>query len=67
MPFSLRRSRLILALSVAVVVGLGALGLHVEDHLQPTSLDVPGTQSAQAGATLHRYFGDSAPFAILLQ
>jgi RND superfamily putative drug exporter len=67
LPFSLRRPYFLLGAALVAVVALGALGLHVEDHLQPTSLDVPGTPSSHAGETLQRYFGDSAPFAILLQ
>ena len=64
---SLRRPRLVLGLSLVAVIVLGVLGLHVESKLKPTSLDVPGTASSQAGDALHRYFGDSAPFAILLR
>ena len=67
LPFSLRRPRSVLALSLVVVVVLGVLGLHVEHSLKPTSLEVPGTESSSAEQTLHRYFGDSAPFAILLR
>jgi len=51
---------------VAIVV-LGVLGLHVEERLRPTTLSVPGTPSARAAELLGRQFGDSAPFAVLLQ
>lgn len=67
LPLSLRRPRLVLGLSLIAVVTLGALGLHVESKLKPTSLDVAGTDSSRAGHALHRYFGDSAPFVILLR
>jgi RND superfamily putative drug exporter len=67
LPFSLRRPRLVLGLGLIGILALGVLGLNVEGRLKPTSLQVPGTKSAEAGATLHRYFGDSAPFAILLR
>jgi RND superfamily putative drug exporter len=67
LPFSLRRPRFVLALSFVLIVFLGIVGLQVEDSLEPTSLDVPGTESSRAGDDLDRYFGDSAPFAILLQ
>ncbi|HEY5051899.1 MAG TPA: MMPL family transporter [Solirubrobacterales bacterium] len=56
-----------LAISVVLICLLGAVGFHVENSLKPTSLNVAGTESSRAGASLHRYFGDSAPFAILLQ
>jgi uncharacterized membrane protein YdfJ with MMPL/SSD domain len=46
---------------------LGLLGLGVEQRLQPTSLNVRGSESAPANQLLERHFGDSAPFAILLQ
>jgi len=49
------------------IVALGIVGRGVEDQLRPTSLSVPGTDSGRAGDLVHRYFGDSAPFAILLQ
>ena len=67
MPLSLRRPRAVLATALAVIVVLAVLGQGVEDELRPTSLSVPGTESGRAGALVHRYFGDSAPFAILLQ
>ena len=35
--------------------------------LNPSSLDVPGTDANRANKILRQYFGDSAPFAILLQ
>jgi len=67
LPLSLRRPRAVLATALAVIVVLAVLGQGVEDELRPTSLSVPGTESGRAGALVHRYFGDSAPFAILLQ
>jgi putative drug exporter of the RND superfamily len=67
MPLSLRRPRWVLGISLVLICVLGAVGLHVENSLKPTSLDVSGTESSRAGASLNRYFGDSAPFAILLR
>jgi putative drug exporter of the RND superfamily len=67
LPLPLRRPRLVLGMSLVAVIALGAIGLHVENSLKPTSLDVSGTASSRAGDALHRYFGDSAPFAILLR
>jgi RND superfamily putative drug exporter len=57
----------VLVVAIVAIVALAILGRGVEDELRPTSLSVPGTDSAKAGALAHRYFGDTAPFAILLQ
>jgi len=67
LPFALRQPRALLAVAVAAIVALAVLGQGVEDELRPTSLSVPGTESGEANSLVHRYFGDSAPFAILLQ
>ena len=67
MPLSLRRPRAVLATALAAIAVLAVLGQGVEDELRPTSLSIPGTESGRAGELVHRYFGDSAPFAILLQ
>src|SRR4051794_20308363 len=55
---------------VVVLICCGALGiagLGVEDRLQPTSLIVPGTESAEGQALAEEHFGDSSPFAVLLR
>ena len=67
MPLSLRRPRTVLLVALVLIVGLGWVGRDVESKLNPTSLDVPGTDSNRATKILREYFGDSAPFAILLQ
>jgi putative drug exporter of the RND superfamily len=67
MPFALRKPRALLAIAVLAIAVLAVLGRGVEDNLRPTSLSVPGTESGRAGELVHRYFGDTAPFAILLQ
>ena len=66
-PLSLRRPRTVLGIALVLIVVLGFIGRNVEDRLNPTSLDVPGTASDKATKLLKQYFGDSAPFAILLQ
>ncbi len=66
-PFSLRRPRAVLGLALVFIIVLGFIGRDVENKLNPTSLDVPGTNSDKATKLLKKYFGDSAPFAILLQ
>jgi putative drug exporter of the RND superfamily len=67
LPLSLRRPRALLAVALAVIAVLAVIGQGVESQLRPTSLSVPGTASGEARSLLDRYFGDTAPFAILLQ
>jgi RND superfamily putative drug exporter len=67
LPFSLRRPRTVLVFALVLIVGLGWIGRNVEEHLNPSSLDVPGTDANRANKILRQYFGDSSPFAILLQ
>jgi RND superfamily putative drug exporter len=67
LPLSLRRPRTLLVCALLLIVTLGFVGRNVEDHLNPSSLDVPGTDANRANKILRQYFGDSAPFAILLQ
>ncbi len=66
-PLALRHPRIVLAVAFLISAVLGVLGAHVEDHLNPTSLNVPGTESSRADEMLRHYFGNSAPFAILLR
>ena len=54
-------------MAVLVLAALGVIGSDVESKLDPTTLDVPGTKSFEGNALLREHFGDSAPFAILLQ
>jgi RND superfamily putative drug exporter len=51
----------------ALILALGIAGLGVDEKLRPTSLSIPGTESARAEALLQRHFGDSSPFAVLLR
>jgi RND superfamily putative drug exporter len=67
LPLSLRRPRTVLLAALVLIVGLGWVGRNVEEHLNPSSLDVPGTDANRANKILRQYFGDSSPFAILLQ
>jgi RND superfamily putative drug exporter len=64
---TLRHPGRVLIVAIVAIAVLGVLGRDVEGQLRPTSLSVPGTESGRAAALLHRYFGDTAPFAILLQ
>jgi RND superfamily putative drug exporter len=63
----LRHPRRVLAATLVVLVALGVLGAGVEGKLSPTSLEIPGTSSADATRMLREHFGDSAPFVILLR
>jgi RND superfamily putative drug exporter len=63
----LKRPRATLLAVLLAVAALGVLGIGVEDDLQATSVDVPGTASAQGNELLERHFGESSPFVVVLQ
>jgi putative drug exporter of the RND superfamily len=63
----LRHPRGVLAVAALLLVVLGLIGTGVESRLDPTTLTVPGTESSRGEEILREHFGDSAPFAILLQ
>jgi RND superfamily putative drug exporter len=63
----LRRPRAVLSVALLLIVLLGIAGAGVEHDLQPTSIAIPGTRSAAGRELQNRYFGGSAPFAILLR
>ena len=50
-----------------LLVALAVIGTGTDDRLDPTTLDVPGTESSRSNEILREHFGDSAPFAILLR
>ena len=54
-------------MAVWAIATLGIVGLGVEGKLRPSSVAIPGTESARGQKLQQRYFGDSAPFAILLR
>jgi putative drug exporter of the RND superfamily len=66
-PLLLRYPRAVLAIAAAVLVVLGIVGTGTNDRLDPTVLDVPGTESARGNEMLREHFGETAPFAILLR
>ena len=66
-PLLLRHPRGVLAVAAIVLVVLGVIGTGVENRLDPTTIDVPGTKSLEGNELLRAHFGPSAPFAILLQ
>ena len=67
--WSVRRRRPLAGLYVVLLscVALGALGLGVEDKLDPFSLSVPGTSADKGEALASSHFGESSPFVVLLQ
>ncbi|HEV2728132.1 MAG TPA: MMPL family transporter, partial [Solirubrobacterales bacterium] len=65
----MKRGRALTGL-VAVLVaclGLGVVGLQVEERLSPLSLEVPGTAASNGEALGQSHFGESSPFVVLLQ
>jgi putative drug exporter of the RND superfamily len=64
---TLRHPRALLAVAAVVLFGLGAIGMGVEERLNPTTLDIPGTDSSRSSELLRGHFGDAMPFAILLR
>ncbi|HEU4392848.1 MAG TPA: MMPL family transporter [Solirubrobacterales bacterium] len=64
---TLRHPRALLVTAAVVLLGLGAIGFSVEDRLNPTTLDIPGTESSRSSDLLRQNFGASMPFAILLR
>jgi putative drug exporter of the RND superfamily len=67
LPLSLRHPRGMLAVAFVAIAALAVLARGVEDKLRPTSLSIPGTESSRGNDLLRSHFGDTAPFAILLQ
>ncbi|HEY5333613.1 MAG TPA: hypothetical protein VIJ21_08715, partial [Solirubrobacterales bacterium] len=63
----LRHPREILLIVAIALATLAVVGTGVDSRLDPSSLDIPGSASAEANAQLEEGFGPSAPFAILLQ
>src|ERR1700710_1688784 len=66
-PLTLRHPRAVLVVAALGLAALGLIGLNVETRLDPTTLDIPGTDSSRANALVTEHFGDSAPFVVLLR
>lgn len=64
---TLRHPWALLAVAAVLLFGLGAIGMGVEERLNPTTLDIPGTDSSRSTELLRSHFGESMPFAILLR
>lgn len=63
----LRYPRSVLAITAILLAVLAVIGTGTEDRLDPTTLDVPGTESSRSNEILRQHFGETAPFAILLR
>jgi putative drug exporter of the RND superfamily len=63
----LRRPRRVLGVAIVCIAVLGLLGKNVESRLVTSTVEMPGTESSRAESRIKTYFGDSAPFAILLR
>jgi RND superfamily putative drug exporter len=57
----------VLAVAAILLAALAVIGSGTEDRLDPTTLDIPGTESSHGNQILREYFGASAPFVILLR
>jgi RND superfamily putative drug exporter len=66
-PWLLRHPREILLVAGIILAALAVIGTGVTSRLDPTTLDIPGSASAEANKMLEEHFGPSAPFAILLE
>lgn len=53
--------------AAVLLITLGVIGTGVNSRLDPTTLEIPGTESLRGSELLHEHFGDSLPFAILLE
>jgi len=62
-----RRTLAGLVLALVACLFLGALGLGVEEKLEPVSLRVSGTSTAEAEDLAREGFGDSSAFVVLLR
>jgi RND superfamily putative drug exporter len=63
----LNHPRRVLAVAFISVAILGIFGWQVEDRLGTVSPSIPGSPAARAEVLSKQYFGDSAPFSILLR
>jgi RND superfamily putative drug exporter len=57
----------VLAAAAVLLIVLGVIGTGTDERLDPTTLDVPGTESSRGNAILREHFGETAPFVILLR
>jgi putative drug exporter of the RND superfamily len=63
----LRHPRAVLAVAAVLLATLGVIGTGTNSRLDPTTIDVAGTESFRSNQLLREHFGETAPFAILLR
>ena len=56
-----------LGIAAVLLIALAAIGTDTDQRLDPTTLDVPGTESSRGNEILREHFGETAPFVILLR
>ncbi|HET8813886.1 MAG TPA: MMPL family transporter [Solirubrobacterales bacterium] len=66
-PLLLRHPRTVIAVAAVLLLTLAVIGTGTDERLDPTTLDVPGTESSRGNQLLRDHFGETAPFAILLR
>jgi RND superfamily putative drug exporter len=64
-----KRGRALIGLAAVLLacLGLGLVGLQVEERLSPLSLEIPGTSASDGETLAESHFGDSSPFIVLLR
>ncbi|MFP5389056.1 MAG: MMPL family transporter [Thermoleophilia bacterium] len=63
----LRHPRRTLVVGALVVAVLSIFGFSLESKLNPSTIEIKGTDTSRATGMLNEYFGDSAPFVVYLQ
>jgi RND superfamily putative drug exporter len=62
----LRHPKRTLLVGALIVAALSIFGFSLEEKLNPSTIEIQGTDTSHATAMLNEYFGDSAPFVIFL-
>jgi len=63
----LRHPRAVLAIAAVLLATLAVIGTGTNSRLDPSTIDVAGTESFRGNQLLREHFGETAPFAILLR
>jgi RND superfamily putative drug exporter len=66
-PLMLRHPKRSLLVGVIVVALLSVFGFSLEQKLNPSTIEISGTNTSRATEMQNEYFGDSAPFVIFLE
>ncbi len=63
----LRYPKRTLVIGAAIVAALSVFGFSLEERLNPSTIEISGTETSRATEMLNEYFGESAPFVVFLQ